>query len=190
MRKFRQIAAVCLLAALATVLCACGGEQARLADLETVVYDHPTNGATLTLPSDWQKLSETEESAVFVNADNSLSMGLVRELAGFSYYSAEGLAGLAEELLASKLSDMEIIEREALSKPENAVLVTASGNTDDGAAVASAVVVSPLSAVRYFIVVTAESDAFAEQAQVLRDIYASFELNKTEDEIYEQIPEN
>lgn len=190
MRKFRQITAVFVLFMIATVLCACGNEQARLSDLETVVYNHPINGASLTLPSDWQKLSETDEGAVFVNADNSLSLGIVRELAGYSYYSPEGLAGLAEELLASSLNDMELLEREALSHPENAVLVTASGNTEDGAAVASAVVVSPLSAVRYFIVVTAESAEFAEQEQVLRDIYASFELNKTEDEIYEQIPEN
>lgn len=190
MRKIRQISAVIVLCVIAAVLCACGNEQARLGNMETVVYNHPTNGATLTLPSDWQKLSETDEGAVFVNADNSLSLGIARELAGYSYYSADGLADLAEELLSSALSDMEILEREVLSHPENAVLVTASGNAEDGAAVASAVVVSPLSAVRYFLVATGGSDAFAEYEQVLRDIYASFELNKTEDEIYEQIPKN
>lgn len=190
MRRIKHIAAFWLLLALSLILCGCGETQARLSDVETVVYNHPTNGATLTLPSNWQKLSETEESVVFVNSDNSLSLGLTRELAGYSYYSAEGLAGLAEELLAAKLEDMEILQRELLSKPSNAVLVTASGTLSDGESVASAAVLSPLSAVRYFVVVTAESDAFAEQEQVLRDIYASFELNKTEDEIYEQIPEN
>lgn len=190
MRKFKHFGALCLLLILSVMLSACADKQARLGDMETVVYNHPSNGATLTLPAAWQKLSETDEGAVFVNVDNSLSLGLVRELAGYSYYSAEGIAELAEELLADTLEDMEVLQREVLGKPDNAVLVTASGNLPDGAAVANVAVISPLSAVRYFIVVTAESDVYAEQEQVLRDIFASFELNKTEDEIYEQIPEN
>lgn len=188
MRKFR-LAAVLILAVL--LLCGCGEkQQLRLDDMPVVVTVDMDNGARLTIPDGWEILSMTDEATVFCNADNSLSLAVLRELAGFSYYSADGLADLGEQLLGSALGeDMQVIEREALSKPEGAVLVTATGKVADGEAVGQAVVASPLSAVRYFMVVTANSSSFSEYRQVLRDIYATFELNMTEDELYQLLPE-
>lgn len=186
--KLLLLAGILLLSAL---LCGCGTEHTTLGDMETVVYSHPNNGACLTVPAEWEMLSETDEAVVFANADNTLSLGVIRELAGFSYYSADGLAELGEELAAAAFDGGEIttLERELLKKPENAVLVTVTGQVGGANAVSRVVVLSPLSAVRYFIVATATSDAFAEYDGVLRDIYATFDLSMTEDEIYEQIPE-
>lgn len=185
MHKFRLIT---LVLALLLVLAGCADEQLGLKDVSVTVTHDLDNGASLTLPGDWEMLSMTEESAVFANADGSLSLGVMRELAGFSYYSPDELADMAEDMLGGVLADMHLLEREALDKPENAVLVTASGQLDDGAAVCQAVVISPLSAVRYFVVATANSDMFSEYRQVLRDVYATFELNLTEDELYAQFP--
>lgn len=185
MRKFRLITLLC---ALLLVLAACGQQELRLDDMPVTVTHDLDNGASLTLPDDWEMLSMTEESAVFANADGSLSLGIMRELAGFSYYSPDELADMAEDMLGGVLADAQVLEREALSKPENAVLVTASGQLDDGPAICQAVVISPLSAVRYFVVLTANSDTFEEYRQVLRDVYATFALNVTEDELYAQFP--
>lgn len=190
MRKLKCTAMLAALLLAVTILGGCGSQQLRLTDIAEVSTVSLDNGADLTLPDSWEMLSMTEDSAVFVNGDNSLSLGIARELAGFSYYSPEGLADLGEELLGSTLDDMQVLEREQLGRPQNAVLVTASGKLADGDAVAQAVVISPLSAVRYFIVVTAQSDTFGEYEQVLRDIYAGFALNMTEDEIYELLPED
>lgn len=188
MQKAKIIRLAALLLAVFS-LAGCGGEQLTLQDMTATVYDHPTNGAELTLPADWQMLSENDEETVFADADNRISLGVARELGGFSYYSADGLAGLAEEVIGSVLSEAEILERRQLGKPENAVLVTAAGKLADSEdeAVCQVVVISPLSAVRYFVIVTAESDAFEEYQQVLCDVYATFMLNKTEDEIYAQL---
>lgn len=191
MRKLKMGAALALLLLCVAALYGCGDEQLSLQNMETTVYSHPTNGAELTLPADWQMLSEGDEATVFVNADNSISLGVARELAGFSYYSTDGLADLAEELAGSVLTEPEILQREQLTHPDDAVLVTAAGQLleGDGEAVCQVVVISPLAAVRYFIVVTAESDAFDEYQKVLREVYATFTLNKTEDEIYQQLTE-
>lgn len=183
MRKFRVISLVLLTMLL---LCGCQDEQLTLADMSVTVEHELSCGINLTLPDDWQVLSDTEEAAAFCNADNSLSLGVGRELAGFSYYSADGVAELGEQLISAALQDCEILAKEVLPKPDNAVLVTASGKLADGEAVCQAMVVSPLSAVRYFIVVTANSDTFSEYSQVLRDIYATFEVRLSEDELYEK----
>lgn len=188
MRKFR-LAVLLIMMTVALALGGCQSEQLTLDDMPVTVTHNLENGVNLTLPGDWQVLSDTEDCAVFGNADSSISLGISRELAGYSYYSPDELADLAEALLAEELANLQVLEREALNKPDNAVLVTASGDLEDGAAVCQAVVVSPLSAVRYFIVVTANSEAFGEYRQVLRDIYATFELNLTEDELYQKFAE-
>lgn len=185
MRKFRLM--VLLLAVL--MLAACGNEQLTLDDVAVTEVHSLDCGVDLTLPGDWQVLSDTEDSAVFGNADSSLSLAVARELAGYSYYSPDELADLAESLLSAEMGEVQVLEREALSKPDNAVLVTVSGQVGDGVAVGQAVVVSPLSAVRYFIVVVADGDTFGEYRQVLRDVYATFALNVTEDELYQKFVE-
>lgn len=180
---------VCLLALL--WLAACGQQDGgkSLADIEVQQYAHPTNGATLTLPAEWEMLSEVDEATVFADAENTISFSLLRELAGFSYYSPEGLAELAEELIGGVLTEPKILLSVGLRKPDGTVLVTAAGELPDdgGAAVCEVAVFSPLAAVRYFAVVVAEADAYRENQQLLEEIYTGFALNKTEDEIYEQL---
>ncbi len=171
-------------------LTACGGEaeQLSLATMEVQAYEHPSNGAAITLPAAWEKLSEADEATVFAAADDSISLTLARELGGFSYYSADGLAELAEELADGVLADTEVLQSEALAKPKGAVLVTVSGTTsDEQPAVCEVVVYSPLPAVRYYTVAVAGADAYQANAGLLREIYAGFHLNKTEDEIYQQL---
>ena len=189
MRKLKKCAILIALLLCAAGLCGCDEQQLVLGDLETTVYEHPYNGAKLTLPADWEMLSETDEVTLFSDSENSISLGVARELAGFSYYPNEDLADLAAEVCSAVLTEPEILQREQLPKPDNAVLVTAAGKIKDGdgEAVCQVTVISPLSAVRYFIVVTAESNSYEKYQNVLRDIYAGFTLNKTEDEIYQQI---
>lgn len=180
------LAAFCLLLALA----ACGEDeqQLSLATMDVQAYEHPSNGAAITLPAAWEKLSEADEATVFAASDNSISLTLARELGGFSYYSAEGLAELAEELAAGVLTEPEVLQSEALAKPKGAVLVTAAGELAEGEpAVCEVVVYSPIPAVRYYTVAVAGSDAYQENAGLLREVYAGFHLNKTEDEIYQQL---
>lgn len=187
----KKLISVLLAVLLLLALAACGGSDAELslATMDVQTYSHPTNGAELTLPADWKLLSETDEATIFAAADNSISFTILRELAGFSYYSAEGLAGLAEELAGGVLTEPETLQSEALYEPQGAVLATFSGELPDagGPAVCEVVVFSPLPAVRYFTVAVAGSDAYQANANLLREVYASFALNKTEDEIYRQL---
>lgn len=171
-------------------LAACGAEeqQLSLAAMDVQAYEHPSNGAAITLPAEWEKLSEVDEATVFAAVDDSISLTLLRELGGFSYYSAEGLAGLAEELAGGVLAEPEVLQSEVLAKPKGAVLVTVSGDLTEGKpAVCEVVVYSPIPAVRYYTVAVAGADAYQENAALLREIYAGFHLNKTEDDIYQQL---
>lgn len=177
------------------LVCAgCGSDDAvvSLYDGETLAYDHPQNGASLTLPADWEKLSETDEAVVFADADDTISLTLSRELGGYSYYSTDGLLDMAADVTAAVLQEPELLAAAELRHPDDAVLYSAAGRLagaaeDSPNAICEAVVISPLSAVRYHLVVVSEVDQYAESASMLREIYASFHLNKTEDEIYEPL---
>lgn len=177
------------------LLCAaCRSDAAggSLSDMETVAYDHPQNGASLTLPADWQMLSETDEAVVFADADDTVSLTLTRELGGYSYYSADGLLEMAGKVADTVLEEPETLAAAEADKPKDAVVLTCAGQLAGAAedapnAICETVIVSPLAAVRYYLVAVAEVDYYAENADVLQDIYASFRLNKTEDEIYQAL---
>lgn len=182
----------------------CGNQEdaaKSLYDEATITYEHPDNGAVITLPADWEKLSENDESVVFADKDDTISLTINRELGGFSYYSTEGLLEMAKELADVILPESETITADVLNHPDDAVIYTAVGqmgdfsgndsddNSDETAAnaVCEVVVISPLSAVRYHVVVISEVDTYVQNEELLREIYASFELNKTEDEIYQSL---
>jgi hypothetical protein len=202
--------------------------------VETVLYEHPSNGAALTIPASWKKLSETDNAVVFADADNTISLTVVLELGGFTYFSDSGLLDVAEEVASQVLNQPEVVQSLVWSAPKEIVQLTAAGtlqedkantaenaadsaevvadtaevaadtaevtenaaedtdkaetgeNTETGEnAICEVAIVSPIPAVRYYIVAVAEVNAYKENAQLLSDIYAGFYLNKSEDEMYE-----
>lgn len=186
-----KMLAVCFLVLLCAA-CRNGDSEVSLYDADTIAYDHPQNGASLTLPADWQKLSETEDSVVFGDADDTVSLTLSWELGGYSYYSTDGLLEMAGSLAAAVLDDPETLAAAEADSPKDAVIFTCAGRLagsaeDSPSAICEAVVISPMSAVRYHLVVVAEVDYYAENSGLLRDIYAGFHLNKTADELYQTL---
>jgi hypothetical protein len=221
--RFGKIALLLGALLLLPLLVACNSDDSTLtlSDVETVVYDHPSNGASLTLPAAWKKLSETDNAVVFADPDNTISLTVVLELGGFTYFSDNGLLDIAEEVASQVLNEPEVVQSLVWSAPKDIVQLTAAGslrseaenvanavensegvadtsesstvadntensdNADGGEnAVCEVAIVSPIPAVRYYIVAVAEVDAYKENAQLLSDIYAGFYLNKTEDELY------
>ena len=194
MLKILKLSAVCCLILLCTA-CRHGDDVGSLYDTGTLAYDHPQNGASLTLPADWQKLSETGDSVVFADADDTVSLTLSWELGGYSYYSTDGLLDMAGSLVAAVLDDPETLASVEAGSPKDAVIFTGAGRLaasaeDAPSAICEAVVISPMSAVRYHLVAVAEVDYYAENSGLLRDIYASFHLNKTADELYQALSQN
>jgi hypothetical protein len=234
--KLKKLALVLGALLLLPLLFACNSEESTLtlSDVETVLYEHPSNGAALTIPASWKKLSETDNAVVFADADNTISLTVVLELGGFTYFSDSGLLDVAEEVASQVLNQPEVVQSLVWSAPKEIVQLTAAGtlqedkantaenaadsaevvadtaevaadtaevtenaaedtdkaetgeNTETGEnAICEVAIVSPIPAVRYYIVAVAEVDAYKENAQLLSDIYGGFYLNKSEDEMYE-----
>jgi hypothetical protein len=227
--KLKKLALVLGALLLLPLLAACNSEESTLtlSDVETVLYEHPSNGAALTIPASWKKLSEMDNAVVFADADNTISLTVVLELGGFTYFSDSGLLDVAEEVASQVLNQPEVVQSLVWSAPKEIVQLTAAGtlqedkantaenaadsaevaadtaevnenaaedtdkaengeNTESGEnAICEVAIVSPIPAVRYYIVAVAEVDAYKENAQLLSDIYAGFYLNKSEDEMYE-----
>jgi len=191
------------------VLAGCGArtaEQPKLYDAPTNVYAHPQIGAVLTVPENWLILSEDEESVVFMEPEGTLTLTMIWELGGYTYYSDDGLLDMAEAVAGQVLQEPEILQRVSRSLPGNNQLVTALGvlrttpagenseaevydkaetNIEDSNAVCEVMIFSPLPALRYYLVTVAEPAAYEQNAALLSDIYASFYLNETEDVLYE-----
>ncbi len=177
-------------------------EQARpsLYDAPTNVYEHQQIGAVLTLPDSWQILSEDEDSVVFLGEDGRLSLTLTWELGGYTYFSDEGLLDMAENVAEQVLQQPEILQRLSGSLPGSNQLVTALGplrQQEQGAgevydkadaapadAVCEVMIFSPLAALRYYVITVADAETYEQNAALLGEIYASFYLNQTEDELY------
>lgn len=182
-----------LIAALAMLLCLAGcggGELVSLYDGDVAAYSHPDCGAAFMTPQSWEKQSEDERSVVFVNGDNSISLTVYYELAGFSYYSNQELLDMGREICGQILAEPEILREENRSDM-GGQLVTAAGSLSspvpeeaDASAVCEVLVLSPLSAVRYYFVTVSTTAAYAENSRLLEEIYLSFFVNKTEDELY------
>lgn len=189
---------------LALCLTACQAKSAdakpSLYDAPTNVYEHPQIGAVLTVPDSWQMLSEDDESVVFLGADGRLSLTVSWELGGYTYFSDEGLLDMAEDVAEQILQQPEILQRISGSLPGKNQLVTALGplqqpTQSDGEvydkaeqspadAVCEVMIFSPLPALRYYVITVADAETYEQNSALLGDIYASFYLNKNEDELY------
>lgn len=161
-------------------------------------YTHPVNGLALNLPKDWVKSEETDDAAIFTSADGKISFVAEWELGGFSYYSLEELEETAVAILDDTLTDAEILRKEVYEplEEQNAIRVVAQGKLPsyDQAdemvnGVAELVIVSHIKSVRYYFLTVCGVEEYQKNYTLFDDIYQSFTLEKTEDELYALLEE-
>ncbi len=186
-----------------SVLCCLPGCQntkdaSSLYNAPTQVYEHPHIGAVLTLPEEWLILSEAEDNVVFTAPEGSLTLTMVWELGGYTYYSDSGLLDIAEAVAGQILQEPEILQRQSRTLPGNNQLLTATGplqqtegevydkaEGEPASAVCEIMLFSPLPALRYYVITVADVATYEQNSSLLKDIYASFYLNESEDVLYE-----
>ena len=182
-----MLLAVCLLAA----GCGSGAGRLQLSDLETKEYNNAENGATITIPADWQVTSEDDTTTVFSNPDGSISFVLKWELGGMSYFSKEELAGLAEDVCNSVLQNPEVYTSLELSRFDVAVKAVCTGTAKNGGADVNAVcdtaIIQYFNDVRYYLVAVTDAGTYGEYEDVFTQIANSFTCSLSEDEVYEKM---
>lgn len=197
----RLLLVLALLLSLPALLAGCdNGAKAApsLYDAPTRVYEHPKIGAVLTVPESWLILSEADDSVVFTAPEGGLTLTMAWELGGYTYYSDSDLLDIAEAVAAQVLQEPEVLQRVSRSLPGNNQLVTAvgalqqaEGEVYDKAegeaadAVCEVMLFSPLPALRYYVITVADVASYEQNGVLLKDIYASFYLNESEDVLYE-----
>lgn len=182
-----MLLAVCWLAA----GCGGGAGKLQLSDLETKEYNNAQNGATITIPADWQVTDEDDNSTVFTNPDGSISFVLKWELSGMSYFSKEELAGLAADVCGSVLQNSEVYTSLELSRFDVAVKVVCTGTAKNGDADVNAVcdtaIIQYFNDVRYYLVSVTDAGTYGEYEDVFTQIANSFTCSLSEDEVYEKM---
>lgn len=193
MKKYLRVCGVFLLAVLLAAFCAaCGNEDTGLdlADLQTKQYTNESNGATVTVPIDWEVASEAENCTVFENGDGTISFVLKWELGGMSYFSKQELAGLAADIGKATLQDAEVYQSLELTKFDAAVKAVCTGTAENGVtAVCDTAIIQYFHDVRYYLTAVTDAGTYAEYEKVFTQIANSFTCALTEDEVYEKMNE-
>ncbi|MGI5824789.1 MAG: hypothetical protein ACOX7J_04375 [Bacillota bacterium] len=197
MKKYLCLFEVCLLClVISFALTGCGSDEPdlNLSELETVQYNNPHNGASVTVPADWEIISEDENGTVFSDADGTISFVLKWELGGMSYFSKEELAGLAVDVAKATLKDAAVYESLELTKFDVAVKGVCTGTVADDAensvnAVCDTAIIQYFHDVRYYLVAVTDAGTYAEYENVFTQIANSFTCSLSEDEVYEKINE-
>lgn len=195
-RLLKLLLALVLLYSLAG--CQSNKAAASLYDAPTHVYEHPHIGAVLTVPESWHILSEAEDSVVFMAPEGGLTLTMAWELGGYTYYSDSDLLDIAEAVAGQILSEPDILQRQSRTLPGNNQLVTAAGllqtqedevydkaEGEPASAICEVMLFSPLPALRYYVITVADVAVYEQSSVLLKDIYASFYLNESEDVLYE-----
>lgn len=179
--------ALALLLALGS-LAGCGGsKQVSLYDDDVAAYSHPESGASFMVPQSWEKLAEAQQSVLFANPEQSLALTVYLELGGYTYYSDDELLDIAQDICKDVLTEPEILRNGGRSDL-GGQLVTAAGalaEEPDVMAVCEVLVLSPMPAVRYYLVALGSPEDYEANSRLLEEIYLSFYTNKSADELYE-----
>lgn len=178
------------------LLASCGSQDAslELSDLETVEYQHPHHGGTITVPADWQLISEDEDSAVFANEAGTVSFSFRWELGGMSYFSEEELASLAASVGSATLENAEVYESLELTKFDAAVKAVMTGTAENETgeavnAVCDTAVIQYFHDVRYYLTAITDVGTYERYRRVFTQIANSFTCALSEDEVYQMINE-
>jgi len=160
------------------------GCQKPFENVETFKYEHLT-GYEITLPAAWQKMQEDQSAAYFLSEDGGISINIITELGGFSFYSMDDLGQLLLEKLRSEIPDLKRDPVRSASSGKKQYRQVLSGTLPDGDEVFLDVFIyAPMNSVRYYVILSAGKDDFSQNSKLFSDIIKSFKLNKTEDEIY------
>lgn len=174
--------------------CASQDASLELSDLETVEYQHPHHGGTVTIPADWQLISEEEDSAVFANEAGTISFSFQWELGGMSYFSEEELASLAASVGSATLENAEVYESLELTKFDAAVkaVTTGTAENEEGIAVhtvCDTAIIQYFHDVRYYLTAITDVGTYEQYRRVFTQIANSFTCALSEDEVYQMINE-
>ena len=196
MKKYLRVCGVCLLALLLLGLCtACKEEngELNLSELQTKQYTNESNGASISVPIEWEVVSEDENCTVFQNPEGTISFVLKWELGGMSYFSKEEMADLAAEVGKATLKDAELYQSLELTKFDAAVKSVCTGIADNGGTAVNAVcdtaIIQYFHDVRYYLTAVTDAGTYAEYQKVFTQIANSFTCSLTEDEVYEKMNE-
>jgi hypothetical protein len=180
-------------AALLLILSGCeNSSEINLSDLSTVEYNNPNNGATITVPAEWQVVSEDENSTMFTSEDGTVSFIIKWELGGMSYFSKEELAGLAADVCNATLDNGSVYESLELTKFDVAVKAICTGTVNDESgnavnAVCDTAIIQYFNDVRYYLVAVTDAGTYDQYQKVFTQIANSFSCSLSEDEVYEKM---
>ena len=191
--KIKFLLTVLITLAVAVMLTACGNaddSKLQLSEMETIEYNNPQNGASITIPADWQVKSEDENCTVFANADGTISLVLKWELGGMSYFSEEELAGLAADVCKATLGEgAEVYKSLELTKFDVAVKAVFCGEADGVNAVCDTAIIQYYNDVRYYLTAVTDAGTYSQYEDAFTQIANSFTCTLTEDEVYQKMNE-
>lgn len=186
----------CLLTA-----CDTTSEQVSLDDFQTQAYTHPS-GYKITMPKDWTVFQQGINSVIIYNADKSVSLNVVSEIGGMDYHTMPDLLQMATTMLSKSIDDLTVVAElsdadvtmdasttsESNTKAKKTGHEVLKGTTKDGDEVlADVTVFAPLDGIHYYLIFLCGGKDYTANSQLFEDINKSFELVKTEDEIYDML---
>ena len=146
--------------------------------METQWYTNVA-GYHITMPADWQLITEDESSAVFTAPDSDISLTIISELGGEAYYGLAEIADMLLEQLPGSSSPWQI-NRTVTDTPDKLRLAV-SGEDESGAEVLLDIsILLPYPGIRYYLLFAASRTAANRQKALIDDILTSFYVDKDE----------
>ncbi len=198
MLKKTVILLIALLLAASLTACNTTSDQVSLADFQTQIYTHPS-GYEINMPKDWNVFQQGINSVIIYNADKTISLNIVSEIGGMDYHTMPELLQTATTMLAESIDDLSVVAElsdadvstEAGTTSEGKITAKKTGHevlkgmTKDGDQVLADVTAqAPLDGIHYYLIFLCGGKDYTANSQLFEDINKSFELVKTEDEIY------
>ena len=143
---------------------------------ETQLYSSRA-GYHITLPADWQLISEDEQSAVFAAPEHDISLTIVSELGGETYYSLREIADMLLEELPGSNSPWQI--RRTATDTAKKLRLLVRGEDETGIEVELDLsILQPYPGIRYYLLFAAGRTTAARQSAMIADIGKSFSVDE------------
>lgn len=147
-----------------------------LRQAETQVYANQA-GYHITLPADWQLITEDGPSAVFAPPDNGISLTIISELGGEAYYGLNEIAQMMLEQLPGSTSPWQISR--TMTDTKNKLRLSVKGEDEAGAEVVLDMsILQPYPGMRYYLLFATGYAASSRNSSLIGDIVKSFALDE------------
>ena len=147
-----------------------------LGKIETQLYVN-TAGYHITLPTEWQLLTEDGPGVVFAPPDNDISLTIISELGGEAYYDLDEIADMLLERLPSSSRPWQISR--TITNSRDKLRLSITGEDESGSEVVLDLsILQPYPGIRYYLLFVAGHAAAARQSALIGDIVKSFGMDE------------